>query len=280
MEESSGSSNLNLPEELLQALPSDPFEQLDVARRITSIALSTRVNALQSESSALRAELAEKERVIGELQSQVEPLDAALSETAEKLARAEEDKERLVKENASLSNTVRKLSRDVSKLEVFRRTLMHSLQEDDQTSGGAPGIAAMLQSQASITSTSQLGDEDASLPPSRSSSIRSGTYTSDTGNSFAEERESDAARPRVSHSLLLASQTNTPRFTPPGSPPSLSASGSPTRTSSKPVSPRRNAVSFSLPRGNYDDRSSVFSSGHGSMSGSGTGSQTARTRVD
>lgn len=83
-----------------------------------------------------------------------------------------------------------------------------------------------------------------------------------------------AARPRVSHSLLLASQTNTPRFTPPGSPPSLSASGSPTRTSSKPVSPRRNAVSFSIPRGNYDDRSSVFSSGHGSMSGSGTGSQT------
>lgn len=94
MEESSGSSNLNLPEELLQALPSDPFEQLDVARRITSIALSTRVNALQSESSALRAELAEKERVVAELQSQVEPLDAALSETAEKLARAEEDKVR------------------------------------------------------------------------------------------------------------------------------------------------------------------------------------------
>lgn len=94
MEESSGSSNLNLPEELLQALPSDPFEQLDVARRITSIALSTRVNALQSELSALRAELAEKDSVIGELQSQVEPLDAALSETAEKLARAEEDKVR------------------------------------------------------------------------------------------------------------------------------------------------------------------------------------------
>ncbi|KAJ1428821.1 hypothetical protein SESBI_08929 [Sesbania bispinosa] len=256
---------MDLPEELVQALPSDPFEQLDVARKITSIALSTRVNELQSESSSLRAELDEKDRLIAELQSQVESLDAALNETAEKLTRADQDKESLVKENASLSNTVRKLSRDVSKLEVFRRTLMKSLQEDEDNSGGAPDIAAMLRSQASITSTSQLGDDDASLPPSRTSSMR--TYTSETGNSFAEDRESDGARSRVSHNLLLASQASTPRITPPGSPPSLSASVSPTRTS-KPVSPRRHSISFSVSRGNYDDRSSMSSSG------------TGRTRVD
>lgn len=42
-----------------------------------------------------------------------------------------------------------------------------------------------------LISSNFTEDEDASLPPSRSSSIRSGTYTSDTGNSFAEERESD-----------------------------------------------------------------------------------------
>ncbi|XP_061359676.1 uncharacterized protein At4g15545-like [Gastrolobium bilobum] len=259
----SSDSNLNLPEELLQILPSDPFEQLNVARKITSIALSTRVNSLESESSALRAELADKDSLISDLQSQVESLDATLSETAEKLARAEQDKESLLKENAFLSNTVRKLSRDVSKLEVFRRTLMQSLKEDEENSGGAPDIVAKLHSRASITSSSQLGDEDASLP--------------NTGNSFAEDRESDAARSRVSHNLLLASQTSTPRITPPGSPPSLSASVSPSRTS-KPVSPRRHSISFSTSRG-YD-RSSVFSSSHDSMSSSDTGSQTGRTRVD
>lgn len=89
--ESSG-ANVNLPEELVQVLPSDPFEQLDVARKITSIALSTRVDALQSESSALRAELADKDGVIAELQAQVESLHAALSEAAEKLALADQDK--------------------------------------------------------------------------------------------------------------------------------------------------------------------------------------------
>ncbi|XP_012572356.1 uncharacterized protein At4g15545-like [Cicer arietinum] len=153
---------------------------------------------------------------------------------------------------------------------------MQSLQEDDEKSGGSPKIAARLHSQPSITSTSQLGDEDASLPPSRSSSMR--TYTSDSGNYSAEDRESDGRKSQVSsssHNILLASQTTTPRFTPPGSPPSVSASVSPTRTS-KPASPRRHAVSLSI-----DRSSSMFSSTPGSMpSYAATGSQTGRTRVD
>ncbi|CAK8530980.1 unnamed protein product [Lathyrus sativus] len=269
-------TNLDIPEELLQALPSDPFEQLDVARKITSIALSTRVNALQSEVAALRAELAEKDELIAELQAQLEAPHATVAEAADKLALAEQDKERLVKENASLSSTVKKLSRDVSKLEVFRKALMQSLQEDEEKPGGSSNVAAMLHSQASITSTSHLGDEDASLPP-RSSSMRNNTF--DAANSSADDRESDGGgRSQVSsipsHSFLLASQTTTPRLTPPGSPPIVSASVSPTRTS-KPPSPRRHAVSLSI-----DRTSSVFSS-HGSMSSyAGTGSQTARTRVD
>lgn len=84
-----------------------------------------------------------------------------------------------------------------------------------------------------------------------------------------------ASRPRIAPSLLLASQTSTPRYTPPSSPPIQSASVSPTRTS-KPVSPRRHSVSFSTSRG-LDDRSSMFSSAnssqHSSVSGLDSGSQ-------
>ncbi|QCD79923.1 uncharacterized protein At4g15545 isoform X2 [Vigna unguiculata] len=273
--ESGGSANFDLPEEMMQVLPSDPFHQLDVARKITSIALSTRVNALESELSTLRTQIADKDNLIADLQSQIDSLDASLSETADKLLLAEQDKESLLQENASLSNTVKKLNRDVSKLEVFRKTLMQSLQEEDDNSGGAPDIVAKIQNQSNFTSTSQFGDNDAPLAPSISSS---------TGNSLVEEPESDAPRPRVPQNLLLASQGSTPRITPPGSPPSLSASVSPTRTS-KPVSPRRHSVSFSTTRGMFDDRSSVFSStsltqASISTSDAGTGSQTGRTRVD
>jgi len=90
--ESGGSANFDLPEEMLQVLPSDPFHQLDVARKITSIALSTRVNALESELSTLRTQIADKDNLIADLQSQLDSLDASLSETADKLLLAEQEK--------------------------------------------------------------------------------------------------------------------------------------------------------------------------------------------
>ncbi|KAM1742459.1 uncharacterized protein At4g15545 isoform X1 [Malus sylvestris] len=276
----SGSSNFDLPEEVLEVLPPDPFEQLDVARKITSLALSTRVSALESESSALREKLAEKDRLIADLQSQVESLDASLSESADKLALANKEKEGLVKEKAVLANTVRKLSRDVSKLEVFRKTLMRSLAEDEENPSGASDVVAKPANtvQAEEHSSSKPHDGDgvisegdvtfSTLPPSRSSSVQS---TFSGGSTFTEDRDTDASRPRIAHSLLLASQTSTPRFTPPGSPPIYSASTSPTRTS-KPGSPKRHSMSFATSRGMFDNRSSVPSSHHGSESG--------RTRVD
>jgi len=71
------------------------------------------------------------------------------------------------------------------------------------------------------------------------------------------------SRSGASHNVVLSSQSSTPRITPPGSPPSRSALVSPTRTSSKPVSPRRHAMSFSTSRGMFDDRSSAASqTGH------------------
>ncbi|KAI5654152.1 hypothetical protein M9H77_31339 [Catharanthus roseus] len=267
---SKDSGTFDLPEEVLEVLPSDPFEQLDVARKITSIALATRVSALESEASVFRHKLTEKDAIISDLLSQLESLDASLSDTTDKLARADQEKEILLKENVQLSNTVRKLNRDVTKLEAFRKTLMRSLQEEEDTSAASPQVVA--------THAQGQTEDDATLPPTRTSSIPS--QVSEAGNSYSEETETEALRPRIAQGLLLASQTSTPRFTPPGSPPIQSASVSPTRTP-KPVSPRRHSISFSTSRGMFDDRSSVFaSSQHSSVSSLDPGSQSGRTRVD
>ena len=87
----SGGYAFDLPEDVLHVLPSDPFQQLDVARKITSIALSTRVSALESESSLLRAKLAEKEDFIANLQSQIESLESSLADSTDELSRATEE---------------------------------------------------------------------------------------------------------------------------------------------------------------------------------------------
>ncbi|KAK3011356.1 hypothetical protein RJ639_012065 [Escallonia herrerae] len=266
--DSGAGSNFDLPEDVLEVLPSDPFEQLDVARKITSIALSTRVSALESEASALRRQLSDKDATIADLHAQIESLDFSLSDVSEKLGRADDEKESLLKENELLSNTVKKLNRDVAKLESFRKTLMQSLQDEEGNPVGAPQVVSKhVPSYSSLSSQALAGDDDATLPPSRTSSMRS--QFSDVGNSYSEDHEVDASRPRISPGLLLASQTTTPRLTPPGSPPILSATVSPTRTS-KPASPRRHSISFATTRGMFDDRPSVFSSvpssQHNSMS--------------
>ncbi|KAM4116198.1 hypothetical protein ACB094_02G032600 [Castanea mollissima] len=67
---------------------------------------------------------------------------------------------------------------------------MTSLQKDDENSAGPPDVVSNVQSHSSLSSALQIG----------------------------------ALRPHISHGLLLASQTSTPRLTLPGSPPSLSAS--------------------------------------------------------
>ncbi|PWZ30657.1 hypothetical protein Zm00014a_009142 [Zea mays] len=56
-----------LPDELLAALLRDPYEQLDLARRITALAVSRWVSVLEREAGRLRAEAAGKDRENAEL---------------------------------------------------------------------------------------------------------------------------------------------------------------------------------------------------------------------
>ncbi|KAK9992423.1 hypothetical protein SO802_027408 [Lithocarpus litseifolius] len=85
---------------------------------------------------------------------------------------------------------------------------------------GPPDVVSNVQSHSSLSSALQIA-----VPPPRFPSVRS--EMSEGGNSFVEDHATDALRPHISHGLLLASQTSTPRLTPPGSPPSPSASVSP-----------------------------------------------------
>ncbi|KAJ9556004.1 hypothetical protein OSB04_010618 [Centaurea solstitialis] len=265
----------DLPPEVLEVLPSDPYEQLDVARKITSIALFARISVLESESSELRNQLADSDVAVEDLQAQIESLNASLSDSFDKLSRVDQEKEILLKENVSLSEQVKKLNRDVTKLESFRKTLMMSLQDEEGNSAKDPphAVASTVPDHTSLSSQSFSGEDEETAPPSSAYPIRS----SEGQNSYQDEPVpvTDASRPHVSPGLLIASQTNTPRLTPPGSPPSLSASGSPKRTS-KPVLPRRHSISFSTARSTSDERSSVFSSATSSPYGSMSG----RTRVD
>ncbi|CAA2987471.1 Interactor of constitutive active ROPs 2 [Olea europaea subsp. europaea] len=121
----------DLPYEILSVIPKDPYDQLDLARKITSMAIASRVTMLESETGRLRQKLHEKDRVIVELQDKVSQVEQAYEEAELRLKSTREDNMKLLKERDSLALTTKKLSRDLAKLETFKRQLMQSLNDEN-----------------------------------------------------------------------------------------------------------------------------------------------------
>ncbi|XP_051126775.1 uncharacterized protein At4g15545-like isoform X2 [Andrographis paniculata] len=263
-------ASFGLSDELLEVLPADPFAQLDVARKITSIALSTRVDALESELSLFHDQLADRDHIISGLESQLESLDVSLNEASDRLAIEEQEKENLVRENSQLKNTVEKLNRDVAKvlnlqLEAFRKTLMRSLEDDEDS------VAKANANSPYKAAAQHLQNDDVAISTNLNPSMQN--HVSDAGEAPREARP-----PQVSHGLLMAYQTLTPQASPPRTPSSLSTSVSPSMTP-RPLSPRRHSISISAARSFPDNKSSLYSS-MPSMAGSESGLQPGKTRVD
>ena len=140
----------DLPDALLAVLPSDPFDQLDIARRLAAAAYQKRLNQ-------------------GGSNERVRELERVLQDTSAKLAQSIEEQAKLTAERNALVATVKKLNRDVAKvrrnnrfrlqyplphvdsyatycnpqLETFKRTLMQQLQDGDEED--APGAGAKAQ---------------------------------------------------------------------------------------------------------------------------------------
>ncbi|KAJ3698541.1 hypothetical protein LUZ61_002246 [Rhynchospora tenuis] len=123
--------DFHLPDEILAVIPTDPYDQLDVARKITSMALASRVTRLESDSARLRQQIADRDRTIEELHEKVARLDRVVQEYSAKLKGSLEENAKLVRERDMLSVTAKKLARNLAKLETFKRQLMQTLSEDN-----------------------------------------------------------------------------------------------------------------------------------------------------
>lgn len=69
--------DFHLPDEILSVIPTDPYDQLDLARKITSMAIASRVTSLESEIGRLQQKLNGKDRVILDLEDKVSQLQQA-----------------------------------------------------------------------------------------------------------------------------------------------------------------------------------------------------------
>jgi hypothetical protein len=70
--------DFHLPDEILAVIPTDPYEQLDVARKITSMAIASRVSRLEADVARLRRDLADRDHAEVDLRSRLAEADARL----------------------------------------------------------------------------------------------------------------------------------------------------------------------------------------------------------
>ena len=62
-------------------IPTDPYDQLDLARKITSMAIASRVSKLESEVTRLRQMMYEKDRAAFDLEEKVSQLERAYQDS-------------------------------------------------------------------------------------------------------------------------------------------------------------------------------------------------------
>lgn len=77
--------DFNITDDILAVIPTDPYDQLDLARKITSMAIASRVSKLESEVGRLRQMMYEKDRVAFDLEEKVSQLERAYQESESRL---------------------------------------------------------------------------------------------------------------------------------------------------------------------------------------------------
>ncbi|KAK8942497.1 hypothetical protein KSP39_PZI009149 [Platanthera zijinensis] len=204
MAESGAESDFQIPDGILSVIPTDPYEQLDLARKITSLAIASRVSKLDSEAGGMRQKIADKDRLISELRTRISELESMFRELDARLRTSLEENIALLKERDSLLVASKKMNRDLAKMETFKRHLMQSL--NDNTASAE---------------TVDIGTCDQSVPKTTSRKVNTGA--AETCNKTEEGKK------------LI-----TPRFTPRTTPKITSTSNSPkglsTRASPKMIS--------------------------------------------
>ncbi|XP_039141029.1 uncharacterized protein At4g15545-like [Dioscorea cayenensis subsp. rotundata] len=251
-----GGADFHLPDEILSVIPTDPYEQLDLARKITSMAIASRVSRLESETGRLRQKVAEKDRSIAELQDRLSHLEHVFQDADARLQSVLEENIKLSKERDSLALTSKKLARDLAKLETFKRHLMQSLNEDN------PSLAETIDIQTYDQSIPKDPWKDECSIGRASSDVVSGSTDMGSMNQDGSRlvTQKSSISPYITPRLTPSA---TPKITSSGaSPRTYSTAGSPKMTSgvTSPTKPRYDGHTALTPWYPQSERSSAASS--------------------
>ncbi|CAB4307442.1 unnamed protein product [Prunus armeniaca] len=258
-----GGLDFQLPEEILSVIPTDPYDQLDLARKITSMAIASRVSKLESEMGKMRQKLQDKDRLVFELEERLSRLQHANHEADSRLRIALDENVKLSKERDSLAVTAKKLNRDLAKLETFKRQLMQSLNDDNASvrTSTLPimvfNIFENLSFQLKLLILAPVTNPVPKAYPDKDEETNGYTLQYSSSGSTDKGSTTDEAL-KTSGQRFSVTPYITPRLTPTGTPKIISTSGSP-RGYSAISSPLQSSGATSPTKPHYEGRTSLSS---------------------
>ena len=98
--------------------------------RLASLAFSAKAGSLEAENAQLRQSLMQR-------QSQVKALERRVADLESDNGTLREEMSKLSSEKNALISTVKRLNRDIARLDSFKRSLLQSLQDEQARTGCA-----------------------------------------------------------------------------------------------------------------------------------------------
>eukprot|EP01018_Ginkgo_biloba_P023762 Gb_03286 [translate_table: standard] len=195
------------------------------------------------------------------LQTKLAQSEQNLREANARLSLALEKHAKLANEKNALAATVKKLNRDVAKLETFKKTLMQSLQDDDEApqADATENIAAQQSMSAKTSFSSSLRDGHRNGTFAKSSHVASVSLEKSSSVREISKSEAEGSSGHGTSQGLSLTPHLSPQLIPTGSRKGLSTVGSP-RAVSAAGSLRRHSASRSPTRGEFEARVSLSSS--------------------
>lgn len=156
--------------------------------------------SLAKERDALKEQCAEMKLRSKQLERRVTSMEDELHDAADKASMAMEERDKLVAEKTALINTVKKLNREVAKLDAFKRNLAQTLADDGEDAAGA-GDAAGERLVTSVLASAEANENRFDRFGERGSRY-GGSQTSERSPERISRRSSAAVSPAPTASPL------------------------------------------------------------------------------
>merc|ERR1711988_295844 len=125
---------------VLASLPADAEQQLEVGLHVLRHAFRKKVKEIETDNANMRQFGKEKQNQVVMLEQKVASLESVVDDMTRRAKELAAENARVASERDTLAENVKKLTRDMKRLDHFKRSILNTIETDDKGNEiGGPG---------------------------------------------------------------------------------------------------------------------------------------------